>query len=273
MSDLSKGWSGVRCKLYHDGFVAMRGRGGGDDVEGSTMFFRNPELQERLISQLFLKNPQAETLSVLVVPGSVGCEALSYATIAHDLDRSRKIRIDTFDVSQDYTALAKLKTYPKVFENSIPEKYTKYARYKEDGNFSLEDEISDRVNVLPACAVLDFNPAEKYDLVVCMNLLMHLKAEDIPRVIEKLSDLSRGMIAFNNFDEIDLPQKEYEALENTLSNSFNLLGKSFQPLGNSVSLPSYLSFQAVKDFDGEDVLDRVWNVGSELDYTLALERI
>lgn len=262
----------MRCRLYDDGFVAMRNRHeGAVDVEGSTMFFRNPELQENLVSQLFQKNPDAETLSVLVVPGSVGCEALSYAAIAYDLGGSNKIRIDTFDISPDYTDLARLKTYPNVFEEAIPEKYMKYIQRDAGSGFSFIDEISSRVNVLPPCDVLDFKPSAKYDLVVCMNLLMHLKEEDIPRVIEKLSDLSRGMVAFNNFDEIDLPQREYEALDQRLSTSFNLLGKTFQPLGEKVSLPTYLSFQAIKDFDGEETLDRAWNAGNELDYMLVLE--
>ncbi len=272
---LSNVWGQLDCRFNNRGFVAMRSMdqsSGGLDVEGSTGFFRDEKIQESLIGEV-LSRTESSPVRILVVPGSIGCEALTLSMIAHAIDPSRNVQIDTFDVSDLYTDVAKLAVYPEQFKDNVPERYQKYFNANlNDGYIEIDEDVRSNVNILPAQSVFEFEPEEPYDLVVSMNFLMHLDAEQSVHALQKMSQLSSGMFTFNNFEELGIKKNDYNELNDYLvsSRSFSLLDRAFRKVSDD-ALPMYRSFVNIKDsFVDDEPFDYRWNLGDSLDCVITM---
>ena len=277
-NDLQNIWENLECRFNDKGFVAMRSVHQdtlGQSVEGSTGFFRDAEFQTKMISELLNRSGDSP-VRILVVPGSIGCEALTLSMIAHKIDPNRDVQIDTFDVSDLYTDVAELAVYPEGFVKNVPDEYSEYFEESSAGPYvGVSDAIRSRVNVLPAQSVFDFEPSEQYDLVVSMNFLMHLDVEGSKNAILKMSQFSSGMFVFNNFEELDFKKEDYKNINDFLvsSRSFSLLDKHFNAVssGEKRALPEYASFVNVKDsFIDDEPVQYHWNSGSALDCIIAM---
>ncbi|HEY8964243.1 MAG TPA: CheR family methyltransferase, partial [Alphaproteobacteria bacterium] len=154
------------------------------DIEGTTMFHRHEYEFERLINYLKTQDLPQDA-KILIAPCSVGCEAFSFAMMAHAaglFDRYPNLAIYGLDVKGEYIAAAETQHYPFRFVSSVPTKYLSYfaqTLFKtEDGErlFKISDKIAGRVTFLPAQDILDHAPADgkRYDASACFCLFEHL---------------------------------------------------------------------------------------------------
>lgn len=190
--------SGV--KLY----VTDRGGDGPREYMANTGFMRYPLLFATL-ARLIGGFPPERAVRVLIAPLSVGLEAVSLAIACEraGLFDGRVIAIEGFDISRKATELALGGTYPRLF---FPDDLAPFGTALDrvaDGHVEIAASILRHVRVLPAGDVLQFRPERPYEMVVCLNLLMHLADADRPALVDKLAALTApdGILCLNNNQE------------------------------------------------------------------------
>ncbi len=171
---------------------------------GITAFLRYPEFQRSLVRAIAARS--APDFRLLVAPGSIGCEALTLAILAKEaglFDGGRSLVIDTLDLSARFTALARQNLYPESAIRHLPpamKAHFNACAQSSGALVSAADTVHGCVNILPRGSLLDFQPAEAYDAVLCVNLLQYA-GEFRPAFLDKLASLSRGMICVNRIDQ------------------------------------------------------------------------
>ena len=190
--------SGV--KLYvtdHDG-------GGSREFMANTRFFRYPELFDALVGVL-AKGEAERPVRVCIMPLSVGLEAVSFviAGLRAGLFDRRQVMVEGFDISAKATELAKSAVYPRLF---FPDDLSVYSGMLDElpGEFvRVGPVITNKMAVLPAADILHYEAEAPFDVVICLNLLMHMAEPDRPRLVEKLAEITApgGMLCLNNNQE------------------------------------------------------------------------
>ncbi|GIL01445.1 MAG: hypothetical protein BroJett030_13440 [Alphaproteobacteria bacterium] len=190
--------SGV--KLY----VTDRDAAGMREFMANTGFRRYPRLMATLVA-LLGQFPAEAQIRVLIVPLSVGLEAVSLAIAGLEagLFQARSVTIEGFDISAKATALARSGVYPRLF---FPDDLTAFApalREADDGFVEVDASVMAHVRVLDPADVLTFAPGKPYDMVVCLNLLMHLPEKARPALVARLAELTApgGILCLNNNQE------------------------------------------------------------------------
>lgn len=190
--------SGV--KLY------VTDRDGGDAREfmANTGFMRYPRLLSTLVA-LMGAAPAGQTLRVLIVPLSVGLEAVSLVIAGKKagLFDGGQVTVEGFDISAKATALARGGLYPRLFFPDDLSAYDGALSETGDGFVEVAPAIMRHIAVLPAGDVLRFEPPRPYEMVICLNLLMHLPEAARPALVDKLCALTApgGLLCLNNNQE------------------------------------------------------------------------
>jgi SAM-dependent methyltransferase len=193
--------SGV--KLY----VTDRDANGAREFMANSRFQRYPGLWAALV-QWIGETPAERPYRILMTPASVGIEAAGFAIALKDagLYRRRDIVIESFDISAKATALARTGIYPRALFPADLSPFADCLAEEGDGFVRVSDEVRRLVRILAPSDLLDFKAAASYDLVVCLNLLMHLGEADRPAAVRKLAELTTpgGLLCINN--NFDWPQ-------------------------------------------------------------------
>lgn len=193
--------SGV--KLY----VTDRDANGAREFMANSRFQRYPGLWAALVRSIG-ETAAERPYRILMTPASVGIEAVGFAIALKDagLYRRRDIVIESFDISAKATALARTGVYPRALFPADLSPFADWLTEEDDGFVRVNDEVRRLVRILPPSDLLDFMAAEKYDMVVCLNLLMHLEEADRPAAVRKLAGLTTpgGLLCINN--NFDWPQ-------------------------------------------------------------------
>jgi hypothetical protein len=185
------------------------------DFAGPTLYLRYPRQQIALIDYLCAL-PRQDDMRILVVPGSIGCEAGTLAMLAEQkelFEKHDRIEIHSLDISELFTAIAATGCYPEyalpVIEDlavrhsiSLAPYFNLFAQDEERAErrfMTVKPEIMNRIRLLPAGNVLDLEPDKPYDAVVCNWLLDHVYPHAF-RYIEKLCSISRGIAHFHPFN-------------------------------------------------------------------------
>lgn len=190
-----------------------RAFGNSPKVLGLTYFFRYSGQEETI---QHLASRVKGDLRILVVPGSVGCEAYTLAMIADKhgaYQNGRNIEIHSLELVDDFTRAARYGRYPK---GTLPlSRVADYAGYFNDAasfrpltaeefgdtnHILVRKDMTQRVKFITG-DMLAYQPDQAYDAVFCMNLLGYFKGFQ-DRYLDKLRDLSRGLIIANNLDRL-----------------------------------------------------------------------
>jgi chemotaxis methyl-accepting protein methylase len=190
--------SGV--KLY----VTDHGPDGPRELMANTRFFRYPQLFDVLID-LLMAMPANRPMRVCIVPLSVGLEAISFviAGLRKGLFDRRETVVEGFDLSRKATELARGGVYPRHFFPPDLEPLREFVREREDGFIEVRANVTRHIEVLPADDALRPRHHRTYDLVVCLNLLMHVAEADRTRLVDSLAAMTApgGLLVINNNQE------------------------------------------------------------------------
>ena len=241
--DISYWWEKYVDEVDSDGATFFQGW----TEAGDTQLFRERALQEGVMKRLITCS-KSDTLRVLIVPGSTGMEAATLAMIAKTLDPDRKIEIHSLDRHKDFVDFASyFQFHPKAVEKAVPDEYMKYFNEAaENGFYELKPEIQDMITLLPPQDVMDFEAEESYDAVFTLNLLQHLKPEQVLPFLKKVSGLSNQFLSVNAIDRDhldDISKQQYESISPYLeAQGFRMLTRKFEAL--DTAFPSYKAHQS-----------------------------
>ena len=175
---------------------------------GQTFFYRFAQTQFAM-ARWAIDN-QDRPLRVLFAPCSVGCEPYTFATImtvsgAYKKHPKLAMTLDAFDISAKFSTLARRAIYPKnlfrdVHSSVIAAAGTRLGRL---GRYiKLNDDIKNRVNILPAADLLTFEITQPYDVVMAANIICHLTPEENLKLAENLVRLGQSNIIVNGFQRL-----------------------------------------------------------------------
>lgn len=222
----------------------------GSPVVGTTQFMRYPAFLSRLAEHI---NTADKPMRVLVVPGSVGCEAYTLAMLLHNLsDGKTQASIDTFDMSPSFSDIAENGLYPSLVLRALAPDLQRHFALATDEKFAvLDEQIRQAVNVLPPQNVFDFQAEQPYDAVICSNLIQYLS----PALIEKLFSHLTDMVAQDGVlcvdKAIDLyhnycgGKSTYDIHQDLKAKSFTLCDTDFQRLDTDRALPESRTDMAI----------------------------
>lgn len=157
---------------------------------GQTAFYRHPDAMEQMIQ--WAEQQQKDVVRMLVMPSSIGCEPYTFAMMAENsgsFNGSRKLQIDTFDISDTFLKVAKAGAYPIEALIGLPPELTQHFTLSADGQHAaVTPEIKEQVNFLTHCSLKKFKASEPYDIVVSQNFLKHVRKElwEEPKKIKEL---------------------------------------------------------------------------------------
>lgn len=266
MFTAGSGIAATRDMRFSFGDYAVKTRG--HNVEGSTGFLRSQILQESVI-QRSVERAAGRPVRVLVAPGALGSEALSLSMIAEHFFPDVDVKIDTFDISSLFTAIATKTSYPAKMIVKLDPHYKAMfheAHFDDAGRekyVSASPSVVSRINILPPENIFNFQPHEPYDVVFCMNLLRHIDDSGVVKVLKSLVPLSQGVLCVNGFEKFSEEHNpehftEYEALESRLreEEGFSLIADDFSLSSDGRSLPR---------LKGASLRDQCFNVEREID--------
>jgi hypothetical protein len=172
-------WSKIRVNSAGADVLGVTQPGNADAIEGSTMFFRHPDLFDHLVTYLE-RAELAHDPKILVAPSSVGCEAYSLAMTAMRrglYDRYPDMKIFALDIAPDYIEAGRLGVFPQTFFKGVS---GQCARHFEPVSgapdyWRIANDIRARVTFLPAQDIARHKPQDApYDVALCLNLIQHL---------------------------------------------------------------------------------------------------
>ncbi|MCB1539070.1 MAG: hypothetical protein H6865_08365 [Rhodospirillales bacterium] len=146
---------------------------------GQTAFRRAPDAQDQVIDWIAARIAQAPPqakIRLLVVAGSIGCEAYTYAMLAENagLFAGERLKIESVDISDAFTRYARRAEYPVEALRGLEPQLTQHFTVAASGVARVNADIRDRVRILPHCSLARFQPGTAYDVVVASNLLKHI---------------------------------------------------------------------------------------------------
>jgi hypothetical protein len=167
-------------------------------INGQTGFMREAVFYKSLLG--YLDRLPQESFDILVVAGSVGCEAYSGAILKQMMGIQKNIRFHTTDIAQPYLDVAKAATYPASWVDGCPKKISPYFnRHANSDACTVRDDIRHSVIIRDAEDVRDIDAPQKFDVVVGMNFLMHVITKESSLYgMNKLSDIARERAAKSN---------------------------------------------------------------------------
>jgi len=231
---------------------------------GQTAFYRNPNAQHAIIN--WTKNKTGKR-RILILPGSIGCEAYTFAMIAANEGLSQnELEIHSLDISDEFTRVAKSGIYPAQALLGLPQSLTQYFSECSNEDFvAVRDEIKERVTFLPHSSLKRFKTPQAYDGVVCQNLLKHiynniwLNLQSFSRVhkdknkdplrharqspqlhaINKLCDLTKDVLFVDMIEETPFYFGHGTAPFNPFAErGMAYLDEDLKPFGNGADYPS-----------------------------------
>lgn len=167
---------------------------------GTTNFFRHPQFFSWLAGQVNAMDRKTAP-RILAAPCCVGAETYSLAAVfekAGCFARFPKMRISCFDISTEFSRVAKAGRYPHAMHQYIP---ADYADLFETAPIRLEvpAALRKRVRILNPRDLTKPLNLRPFDIVIASNLLMHL-TDDAQKsaMIANLCDVTRSILCINN---------------------------------------------------------------------------
>lgn len=190
--------SGV--KLY----VTDHGPDGPRELMANTRFFRYPQLFDVLVD-LLAAMPADGPRRACIVPLSVGLEAVSFviAGLRKGLFDRRRVTVEGFDLSAKATELARAGVYPRLFFPEDLEPLREFLDERDDDFVEVRENVIRHIEVLPADDALRPKNRQACDLVLCLNLVMHVAESGRMRLVDSLAAMTApcGLLVINNNQE------------------------------------------------------------------------
>ncbi len=177
---------------------------GADAANGTTGFFRHSAVMHPLINSLHVAaRGRTAPIRILAAPSSVGCEAytLSAVACASGISQMRDFRIDSFDRSETFTALARLGAYPReLSEHLFRKKNGALFSSTENEIVYVRNDVKSNVRFLDPQGIENFVPQERYNAIMLNNLFMYLNEEQQDKVIDFIKDSEADIVIMTSDD-------------------------------------------------------------------------
>ncbi len=159
------------------------------NITGMTNFLRFPGFQHGFIDHISAHYRHAD-FKILIAPGSIGAEAYTMAWLADNAGLDN-IKIDTLDLSEKFTTVARKGIFIRDAVKGVPELLLNFSPVSGTDLIEIDDRLKNMVRVLPAQDLLTYTPDEPYDAVICLNLFQHLSKIDIDRSFQQKTPIMR----------------------------------------------------------------------------------
>lgn len=213
-----------------------RAFGNNPAILGITYFFRYPGQEETM---RHLADTVEGDIRILVIPGSIGCEAYTLAMIADRYglyNQGRSIEIHSLELRDDFTRTARFGHYPgslmppkrvpdylACFNNNAATRRPFDAQsFRHSEDVAIRTDLKQKVRFITG-NILDYIPDQRYDAVFCLALLGYFKGFQ-DAYLRKLRDLSRNLIIVDKMDA--MPHKA----DNHPFKGINLLDADWKPI-------------------------------------------
>ncbi|MGC8778225.1 MAG: CheR family methyltransferase [Candidatus Caldatribacteriaceae bacterium] len=155
-------------------------------------FFRNPERFEDLRTKVLpeIMATSGPVLKIWSAGCSVGSEPYSIAMVLEELERKKLYQIWATDIDEDALQQAKEGVYSEAYFNSVPEGYLEKYVTRRDGNFAVVAHLKRRI-VFVKHDLLRDRVDQKFDLVVCRNVVIYFEEEAKKIAFAKMSQALR----------------------------------------------------------------------------------
>lgn len=159
-----------------------------------TYFMREPEhfaiLNEKIFPEVFQKKYGA-FYNIWCAGCSTGEECYTLAMLLRECKEQGlpvpNIRITATDISAEVLKKAEAGVYPDREIEQIPEEWKKkYCHMEEGGGFAIDRELKSNIRFLKHN--LMETVSEKYDLILCRNVMIYFDRESRRKVLRKLED-------------------------------------------------------------------------------------
>jgi hypothetical protein len=221
---------------------------------GQTGFYRYPHFQPKLIDALYDLPPQDE-IRILIVPGSIGCEAVTLGILADRkklTDKHKSLVIHSVDLSKEFTEVAVRGLYSPDAIKHLPRELLAYFENAANPNSVKPSPAALRnITYLPSQGLMDIHTDKPYDAVICANLLQWiLQGGSRRRTIahmKKLCNLSLRFLCatlhFRSYNDANGLNTGGPFIEN----GFHLLGSDWKPLKGKITRASLDHMYGHKD--------------------------
>ena len=248
-----------------------------------TYFFREKphiDFLRNVFFPRYFENINRE-LNILCAACSTGEEAYTVGMLVADTMREmgirRNVRISGTDINTEAIRLATNGVYPSGRLNNVPKeyrsKYFRQGRYPHEDFFKVSDEVKKMVRFYPLNLISPVQMFNKYDLVMCRNVLIYFEPQTIRQVVGflrsllspegifisglsehvedadiQLRHLGRSIHAITNNSIYAHQQWESKGGGSALKKN---PGASFSSMGPSAQSAAELSYEPVKGPNGE----------------------
>lgn len=186
---------------------------------GSTEFFRNRALLDTVhdwIDRLCAERPRALFHAV-----SIGAEAYSYA-IGRSLRRPEADEgCDATDIDGEFLKAADRAVYPASVLDGMALDEAHFFDPVAANNVRVAEEIRRRVRILPPASYVEFETAERYDVVFLLNSLLYVDAPAQRRTLDRVARYNTRLLITTGFHpdtiKTDLVDNGYRPITTNLA--------------------------------------------------------
>lgn len=141
-------------------------------------FFRNPERFEDLQTKVLpeIAATSGPILRIWSAGCSVGSEPYSIAIVLEEFERKKLYHIWATDIDEDALSQAREGVYSEAYFHSVPPEYMDKYFIRQNGNFAVVSRLKKRI-VFAKHDLLRDEVKEKFDLVVCRNVVIYFEEE------------------------------------------------------------------------------------------------
>lgn len=173
-------------------------------------FYRDPALwkvlEEDVLPQILQRNPMPRVWSAAC---STGDEPYSLVMLLAKFLPLSKIRITATDIDRQVLDKARLGLYGAKSLKGLPDEYKrKYLKKVNEETFRIDDAVKRCVDFRQHNLLKDPYP-DRYDLIVCRNVLIYFTEEAKDEICRKFHTALKpeGFLFIGNSERIDRPEK------------------------------------------------------------------
>jgi SAM-dependent methyltransferase len=166
---------------------------------GTTAFFRNRALLDVVLGRI-AQLPQTR-IAVLVHACSIGAEVWSLLIAARLDPRTRDKHIDAVacDIAPEFVDYAQQAIYPRAVLTGMHREEQAHFEAYDAESVRVRDDVRRQASFLPAQSLVDFQADEAFDVVLVLNALLYLPAEQQARVIDRVAACNRALLVTTGF--------------------------------------------------------------------------
>ncbi len=185
---------------------------------GSTEFFRNRALLQTVHDCIDRLGPTPPR--VLIHAASIGAEAYSYVIERANRRPEAAEGCDATDISPDFHKAAGQAVYPVAVCRGMRSEEARYFEPAGKGQVRVAEAIRRRVRLLPPASYVEFETAERYDVVFLLNSLLYVDAAAQRRTLDRVARYNTRLLITTGFHpetiKTDLSENGYRPITTNL---------------------------------------------------------